>query len=489
MHSQQLDARIALYQYAPLSDSTDRSDSQSHAPLISWSACRGTLSDGEHSVAIECEVTVAHDAKVTLVVADVPVAAESGWLRDPGVRVSGRTLRHFSLSLKADNGDQLESRHVTLTNIGETWALSASVIRIRGEALTLTVNHAPAPDWAAAGTERIARYHLVGLRAFGQQQEDTDIGRVTLTGASDVTDFSKLAGELVIESATGSVADAEWLSAVDARIEEILLMVSLGAGRLVRWGVREFAVGSIRRSLEFRGSQASGPPHEPMFHHLAFEPALRLGTHHYRRSLGERTGLDIAVEWYLMSHHYAESGFLASMTALEHLVAKHVDQLGAVLPKAAFRRVRESLVATLADPPTREAVRAALLSTSKAPAEADATAVAALEQLAQKLGNLNRLSLQQSVIALLELYDVSHADLRPDVRQLIKIRNNIVHRGIHSPGDEGEPLIEAVAALRELLRRLFLAILGYKGRYGPGVHDTTVLDAQDVAARATPPSA
>lgn len=166
-----------------------------------------------------------------------------------------------------------------------------------------------------------------------------------------------------------------------------------------------------------------------------------------------------------MDHSYSEARYLATMTALEHLVTKHEETLGAVLSKAAFRRARKAMEAALEANDTINEVAGALQTSEPHEAAARTAATEALALLRPKLGNLNRLSLLDSVVRLLALYRVAHDDIVPDVRRLLQVRNDIAHRGLHDSGETGEPLPLLLAALRELLRRLFLGILGYEGHY------------------------
>lgn len=434
-------------------------------PLIAWSRCAGTLSDTERSLGVVCDVTVARDGTVALRFEDLPASSETLDLYGSWVNDRGPTVRHYRLVLEAENGDRLSTEHAILTEGGTNSTPERSVIHLAGEALTLSVAHPPTEEWETAGTTRLAKYHLVGLRGFGVHTEVTDNVRVHLGGANDVRDHGELAGELDVESDADATDDAAWLNATDDRVRGILLMVSLGAGRFVPWSIREFVVGGIRRSMEFRGRRHTGRPFDPLFHRLNLGPALRLGTHHYSRELGERTGLDIAVEWYVMNHSYSETRYLATMTALEHLVTKHEETLGAVLSRAAFRPVREAMEAGLDANDTVDKIVEALLTPETDEATARTAAVGALAQLRPKLGNLNRLSLLDSVGRLLDLYRVAHDDIEPGVRHLIRVRNDIAHRGLHDSRDAGAPLRLPLAALRELLRRLFLGILRYEGHY------------------------
>ncbi|HJH25979.1 MAG TPA: hypothetical protein C5S37_04210 [Methanophagales archaeon] len=60
-------------------------------------------------------------------------------------------------------------------------------------------------------------------------------------------------------------------------------------------------------------------------------------------------------------------------------------------------------------------------------------------------------------------YKIGYGDIIEEFGELIKIRDNITHRGISDK--EFDDLIEAYDKLMTLVRRIFLAILNYEGSY------------------------
>lgn len=60
-------------------------------------------------------------------------------------------------------------------------------------------------------------------------------------------------------------------------------------------------------------------------------------------------------------------------------------------------------------------------------------------------------------------YNVGYSDIIGDLGNLIKIRNNIIHRGLSEK--EFDALIEAYDKLMALVQRIFLALLNYEGSY------------------------
>jgi len=432
-------------------------------PLIEWKACVGTIARGDRSLDVVCDVTVSSRGAIEVVVHDIPLTDHTWWVLESVTNERGLRLPDYKLELRADNGDQLRTELFHILTSGTKGTQEGSVIRLRGTAATMTVGHAPTDEWDAANSGVIAKYTTVGLKAFGQASVESDIGRVTLAGVHDLEEYDQLAGELRIDNSEATVDDVDgWLAVADARTRDILLIISLAAGRFVRWSVREVFVGRIRRSIEFHGPHGSGAPYDPLLHHMVLTDFLDVAANHYSHSLGAETGLDVAIEWFVMNHRYSEARFLATISALEHLVSKHASAAGSVLPRRAFAALRGAVDEVL----RREETRLSILESFSDEQQATRELVdEALVEIRAKFGNLNARSLQTKAGALLADYRVPTDDVKLSVGELMAMRNQLVHRGIHR-GSEDEPeLLVAVSALRELVRRLFMAILGYEGTY------------------------
>jgi len=68
---------------------------------------------------------------------------------------------------------------------------------------------------------------------------------------------------------------------------------------------------------------------------------------------------------------------------------------------------------------------------------------------------------------MLDYYGVFYEDIKAYLPKVVRMRNNVVHRGLFKADQSGED--DEVAKLRnvleELLVRVFLTLLDYRGRY------------------------
>jgi hypothetical protein len=91
--------------------------------------------------------------------------------------------------------------------------------------------------------------------------------------------------------------------------------------------------------------------------------------------------------------------------------------------------------------------------------------------LKSNLKCLNRYSFKDNLTMFLGHYKIGYRDIIDDLGVLIKVRDNITHRGISER--EFDNLIEAYYKLMALVQRIFLATLNYKGSYWNWINKNT----------------
>jgi len=199
----------------------------------------------------------------------------------------------------------------------------------------------------------------------------------------------------------------------------------------------------------------SSEPRFPLFSYKNLTPIVSLAVERYTEELCENSGIDVAIEWFLMHPRYTEAEFLTGMTALEHLIHVFVKKNpeGGIFTGDIFKEVvRPRLKAAL------DEVFQSLQNT--VPKEEEVQ-----EVLSQRLGMLNQRSLQTNLRTLLTHCAVPVLGIEKEIPSLIKLRNEIVHRGHKAESGLPQPLSYYTAVLRELLTRIFLSLLQYRDEY------------------------
>jgi hypothetical protein len=234
----------------------------------------------------------------------------------------------------------------------------------------------------------------------------------------------------------------------------MLGVLSFASGHILRANVKQVFSRDALVRIEFLGGHAPAPQHKPPLHFLNLANTFPPLVEAYDAALIQRTGLDVAIAWHLMPHGYDESRFVAQMTAIEHLLYMFQKNTETTyLPKPLFHKeVVPPLLRSLTDQVNALTVDAAVKEQ-------------AIAGMTNSVRGLNRRSLRANLLRMLSAYGVPLDGLSEWIGNLIEVRNNIVHHGIHNPGGEDIELSQHVAAAEEMIRRIVFALLGFQGRY------------------------
>jgi hypothetical protein len=291
---------------------------------------------------------------------------------------------------------------------------------------------------------RIA-YRLPGFQCFRQPTAIGVFGTVRLMGELHPDAYDILNGALVVDD---PAMGEEGIAELDRRVDRILRILSVGSGRTLVWGARETYVAGEPPVLTLRGAAASSDPVFPLFSHLHWDPILRIAVEKYSLSAEGETGLGTIIPWMLMNPRFTEGAFVSGMTALEHLVKRYrKEKSRSILEKKAFKAEILPRIET------------AIVEGCKALGDAGKYAK---DILLGKARELNRRTLREDMEECLNAMRVPIGDLEVDIPKLIKLRNDLVHGG--EAGDS-EELQRLERVLRELLSRVVMTVLGYKGGY------------------------
>jgi hypothetical protein len=382
---------------------------------------------------------------------DVPVSNESKflWEIESG---RGHTLENFTISGVSADGIRIHTDHAYFTKCGTRSDQTGAVFALEASSNLLDVTWQGPPLLQNGGPYRI-EYLIPGLDCLGVASAQASFGTVTVRGSSRAEDYACISGMLAVEGEVPEqlLARPEDL---DRNVRLILDVLSLAEGRFMDWSIRKTIIGGKVCSARLSGPRGTTEPQFPVFSYLNLEPVLKIALEKYTRQLCDETGIDLAIEWFLMHPRYSELRFLTGMTALEHMihVFSEASPFGSLLPKTTFKKsVRPRL-----DSELRAAI-AALPDGGNWTQE--------IEIMSGTLGDLNRRPLEKNLKRMLQDYQVPFGELEGEIHNLIQLRNDIVHighrpRSLENPGlDYYDPI------LREILTRIFLTLLEYEGQY------------------------
>lgn len=363
----------------------------------------------------------------------------AAWATVTGVTEDGITVssEHVHLNTR---------RHHMTPNRGTYLSLGGQAVRLRVARHTL--------PRGSRGLRVI--YATVGLQGLGTQGAQTATGKALVAGVSKIKDYDEVGGLVEIRAPERSRPLSKWLQRSDDLAERVLDMVSLAEGRLVRWTARHIVRGTAILVSDFDGPQPSGKPRDGAGHFLNLQPFIDAAVRSYTRRLRDKTGIAVALEWFLSNPRYTEEQLLAAMTALEHLVSAYVrnNKTARLLPARTFRPLKARLVRTL-DDFASEGTRPRRTNLQRN-----------LARVRNKIGSLNDPPFRDKLADMLTAYGVPLNDIDSSIRDAIDARNIVVHRGMYSGDpDAANRLVRHVAVLRELLKRIFLVLVEYRGSY------------------------
>ena len=423
---------------------------------------KAQLSWKDYSIEVRCEVNLASDGKVSISIDPIKGNDGNSWILEL-FNADQSKLQYLTIKGTDSKGRLLSSDSLFLRgwtsrsdNQGYLWELRGGVAKLEVTPSSSTLHLEGANPCQV-------EYFTIGQEGFHPICRDVDLGTISISGQSKIENFDHVTGKIVISGECRANELTQWFSDVDRLVDRLLGGLSIAQGRRIYWSARQQYVGEHLDYLTLAGSRPTSSPREPLFSKLNLEPIVDTILENYSEDLIEKTGLDVAFDWYLAHPRLLEAEFLALMTALEHLVSIYIDQAAssAILPKKEFRKLRKALECIISSEINRMVADEVLPSSSSNEL---------IETFRKGFGNLNRYPLRQNILSMLKDYKVPLQGIENQIPLIVKIRNDIVHRGTASEDTlSDENLFSYTAMLRELLKRIFLTLLRYEGEYQTGL--------------------
>ncbi|MEP6673064.1 MAG: hypothetical protein ABJF10_28140 [Chthoniobacter sp.] len=408
----------------------------------------GELRADANSSPLRWTVIVERTGSVAVEFEPVELASQTSWLLTMGM-IQGKFVPRVSMRGTAPDGIVVESDHIHLLNVNTESDAAGTRLSLSASASKLRLLYRRMPE-TSRGVHAI--YFTVGMRAFGSPSTNCPIGRITLAGPTTLDRPDDVQGRVHIEATGEERPFAEWLSACDREVERVLDMISLAEGGFIRWSVRRIETEEGLTVIDCHGAKGAGPAWDGVFHHLNLQPVLDLAVTRYTEELCERSGLNVALEWFVHHPRYSELQLIAAMTALEHLVASFEQRHGVsgIMAPQLFEKLLQEMQARC----------------DEAQQNASDSGRLRIDRVRQKLAHINEPSFRDKLEAMLATYNVPLAGLELSrISKAVAARNRILHRGLYRSKEGKADLQEHVAVLRELLKRIFLTLLDYEGQY------------------------
>jgi hypothetical protein len=429
--------------------------------LLDLKNCSGQLCWHENSLNINFDLSVAKDGSIKLTVKDIPFGKDVLWL-DELIHKKARYFELLQLKGYDVEGDLITSDSVALTCHGERIDEAGSSWRcIEGTCMQFRLD-SPKPLTYGKAAALLLQYRLLGFKCFDRLSGNTDIGSIQVVGSTKIENYDKATGVLTIRNQPEqNFALTNWIERCDKSVRSILDILSLANDRYIAWTSRSIFHNKSWISSLFIGPRRAGKPFQPLFTYLNLQPILNLAIANYSEELKQKTGLDVAIEWFLIKSTYTEVQFLTAMTALEHLIYIYSgrEEREKIFQNKTFEKI------------IRPQVNAALDRTLDLLLENEEDTVKRESYLdmvktaKNKVAEINRYPFKDNLRKFLKEYKVPLDGIDQNIEPAIDVRHKIVHRGIYISGKSTQSINDHLAVLRELLARIFLTLLKYSGEY------------------------
>ena len=368
-------------------------------------------------------------------------------------------LNYFSLFGKSEDGTELRTEDFQINNLGTDSDKSGNHIRLKGRC-SKVIFMRPLVETALVPTLKM---HMKGFQNFHQLVATCDIGEIVMHGQNSIVDADTITGYIAVQ-AKASIQPTDlsaWRSDANKLLEHVHRVMSFASATLLRVPVIEFY---SNKSLEVtalsQGKQSSASMR--IFHFLNQQDFFETAVKSFFNPPFEVKNLFFAVEWFAMDSSYSEVRLANAMTALENLIASNLSESETLVrSKKEFEKVRKN-------------IRCVLKETVKEWFDNEDERAVALQEINEKMPDLNRKTLLKKLNIIIKRWSVPmHGIKESDILAAKKARDLIVHQGYYDH-NRGEELWVHITIVREIVVRIILTVLGFKGTYVShvgGFHD------------------
>lgn len=408
----------------------------------------GELSSDDASLATTFQIRVDDRGEIEIEFPVLPFNKQTAFIRLHSSRLN-EEVGYFRLTGRAEDGTTFESDHIHIakhsSNIDNTTGMNTLEFGFacsHGTFKRPMKEDTPMPS---------LRHWLKGFECFQRPHAVCRLGTVVAAGPTKLENPDKVAGWIAVQANEAPTDIDAWRSEAENLMNHIRRVMSFAASIHLKSPVLEFTAGAVKEITVY-SQDTQHPASMRIFHILELDAIFEAAVRSFFDPPVEAHDLFFAFEWFAMPSTYNEVRLVNAMTTLESLVASNLSGGDALIqPPKDFKKTRGVLRKVIAD------------CLEKWPDE-DASEV--LQELNEKLGDLNRRSFRRKLYMLANRWGVPLADIpERSITAAIRARNAVVHSGHHDAADDDERLWEHMTVVREVAIRFLLTALGFQGQY------------------------
>jgi len=400
----------------------------------------GEISINGEPAPITFHVSVPSDCRVRINADDVNAHAYLLAVRNQGR--SGESQSEFFLSGTSVDGKAISSEHVFVCGHGHNDSRRWIDLGAHACKITLPLERC---------VERpVLRRWFRSFRSFSNPVVQTGFGRLRVWGEAGEVAADDVSGGVALEAPSGDPS-AGWRHKAEDFLTHMHQGLALAHGGRLQMPRLDY-LHLLRAEISFFDG-AGFTPEFPVQYHLNHGPFIEALVDRYDEKGSLPDILWTALGWMQTDTTFDETRFLSSMTALEAIIESQLpERRGTIIPRTDFRPLRKRLQILI---------------------EHDETVPGwAKEIFLGNVAGLNKKVFAQKICALFDHYAIARTDFEGDViLELVKLRNDIVHRGYAKSCSDLWP---SIILVRELITRILLKEIGFAGRYCcyvGGLHD------------------
>lgn len=393
---------------------------------------RGNLVVGEDAIAVRFSLSARADCRLRFEFDAVDGGSFVRLAKTMGK--PGQAIEHFAVDANSKAGDRITSdtlslaayRHNHKGHLIEVNYLSVTVTNVMKEM-------APKP---------ILKLWFRGFSSFRNSPVETPLGTLAVWGATKGSSSADEMSGCVTITAPSATPGADWIIQADQFLRHMHQGLAFAHGARLQTPRLDHAEGNTFTATFYAGS---GNRQEfAVQHSLDHDPIIAALVRRYFDQGPVPEVVWIGLRWMQSGTSVDEVRFLTAMTALETIIESQLpEKRGTIVPKAKFKIVRQKLIDVVDH-------------------DRDLTSDQR-EIFRERVKGINQKPLSAKIDAVFDHYRISRRDFPLEtIVSLVRLRNTIVHTGV-LPDDVD--IWDWIILVRELITRILLSEIGFKGRY------------------------
>lgn len=359
----------------------------------------------------------------------------------------------YSLYGRSEDGFDFKTDNLFFSSLGHSSSKeTGSLINPKGRCSSAKFSR----KLSETVSKPIIRLYVKGFQNFHQLKSNCHLGTVKMYGKGTIDEFDTITGHIEVSPDIEPTNLSEWRIESDKFLEHIRRVMSFASASVLQAPIIEYVSGNdLEIAVLSQVSQKSSPMRT--IHYLNQQPVFDSAVKSFFNPPIQIKNLFFAIEWFAMDSTYNEVRLINAMTVLENIVASNLcDKETLIQPEKVFKKTRKLL---------RQVIKECIEKWG--PEETDKTEEILIE-LNERLADLNRRSILNKFKILVDRWSVPLDGISDDdLRAAKRARDLIVHRGHYYEGDKDAvvDLWQHVCVVREIVARIILTAIGYKGGY------------------------